>query len=233
MELALVVYLIEVLTTTGFIPFFLGFFCIIIFVGLLIAYKRGPISTGTWILDQKCKFGEAGEEVVIKDYNGYYGDSIVNLRKDKTHQGHDYVEILRACATRKTTPNTINAPPKWLLIVAMFFWAYAAYVPTKDTATKMVAAYVVQQVATNDKVQDTVSNSYKVVEKFIGDYLEESEKPSEETPAKVETSVDPVAETAEPIKVDTTQVKDNIDKVGQVAGKAIDTFKQIEQKLNQ
>lgn len=63
--------------------------------------------------------------------------------------------------------------------VILFAWGINALIPSKDTAYKMLAAYGVTEIATNERVQELGGKSLEVLEKAMNDYLEKSKKTGE------------------------------------------------------
>lgn len=58
---------------------------------------------------------------------------------------------------------------------------YNIFIPSKDTAYKMLAAYGVESIVTNDKVQELGGKSLDVLNKAMDDYLKESEPDSKDS----------------------------------------------------
>lgn len=65
-------------------------------------------------------------------------------------------------------------------LVACLLIVYGILIHSKDTAYKMLAAYGVESIVTNDKVQELGGKSLDVLNKAMDDYLKESEPTKEE-----------------------------------------------------
>lgn len=66
-------------------------------------------------------------------------------------------------------------------LVACLLIVYGILIPSKDTAYKMLAAYGVESIVTNDKVQELGGKSLDVLNKAMDDYLKESETDSKDS----------------------------------------------------
>ena len=64
-------------------------------------------------------------------------------------------------------------PAKTIGRVALALILYAWLIPSKDTAYKMLAAYGVTEIATNDKVKELGGKSLQVLEKAMDEYIKE------------------------------------------------------------
>lgn len=65
-------------------------------------------------------------------------------------------------------------PLKTICALCSILFLYGWLMPSKDTAYKMLAAYGAVEVASNERVKDLAGKSLDVLEKAMGEYLEES-----------------------------------------------------------
>jgi len=63
-----------------------------------------------------------------------------------------------------------KSPIKSLLVLPLFLWMI---IPDKNTSYAILAAYGVESIATNERVQEFGSKSLDVLEKAMEDYLKE------------------------------------------------------------
>lgn len=68
-----------------------------------------------------------------------------------------------------------------LKVVTGILLLYTMLIPSKETAYKMLAAYGVESIVTNEKVQELGGKSLEVLEKAMGEYLDEGKDISADT----------------------------------------------------
>lgn len=207
MSWAFLVYAIDVLSTDGGYSGW-GF--------LLLA--SALMYGGLWVF-RICEMGDAEKESVMlhtgkvvtlaKDFDTLSaGEKIVITAVDRSDDtvkirypdGHvsNWLKADNIC--RVSSADTITAPFGDMLkpirrivaafaILCIFGIGYANFMPTKDTAYKMLAAYVGQTVVETPEVRETAGNAIDFLNKAIKKYSTELDKDdaAAEKPAKTET----------------------------------------------
>lgn len=70
---------------------------------------------------------------------------------------------------------------KWVFGLYFLLSIFSFLAPSKETSYTMLAAYGVQSVATNTEVQQVAGKSLKVLERYMDEYLEESQDDPEKS----------------------------------------------------
>jgi hypothetical protein len=79
------------------------------------------------------------------------------------------------CYKGKRTNLAYNSIFKWMLTTFIVLVLLESFLPSKNTAYKMLAAYGATELAQTDEAARIGSKSLEVLEKFMDDYLKESE----------------------------------------------------------
>lgn len=101
-------------------------------------------------------------------YMVYYG-----IERDENKVGSAAHTAAYAAHARMFTLNKAHLAVMTFLIAGSVL---NIIIPDKDTAYKMLAAYGVTEIASNDKVQQLGGKSLEVLEKVMDSYLKESEE---------------------------------------------------------
>ena len=205
MEWALLIYAIDVLSTDGrYGGFgFLLFFTTVAYIGLWIARmmeaenadkKTINLHIGKVVtLAKGFDSLEAGENVVINNVD--MRDETVKIRYPNGHISNWISEsIIRQVAVPDEQLPPFRDPLKPLRrLVAGFAFiflmgiAYANFMPSKETAYKMLAAYVGQTVVETPQVRETAGNAIDFLNKAIKKYSSELDA-DEAAKVKTETN---------------------------------------------
>lgn len=255
MELAFVVYFIEVMTTSGAGPFFLGLILAGIYAALRI-YRHNMNGNGgnrNRVLTSDCRFGNTGDVIVIKRVDADGEAWIENVTQGKKISEFHVHKAVYAVSTLEPVNGVLTIAKhtsRWWVVGALIVWSYGMLMPERDVAINMAAAaYAVQEVATNENVQTLAGNSFKVVDKFMGDYLnEKSENEAETAPEKTEAEPEqtpveeqeaaekPAQEATEALTIQPVNMEElnkNVQDVGKLATDMAETYKNVESILNQ
>lgn len=84
-------------------------------------------------------------------------------------KGIDYEDL------SKDTHKTYNDWTKRFISIALVSGTLFTFVPTKEMAYTMLAAYGVEEIVTNERVQELGGKSLDVIEKALDEFLQEEE----------------------------------------------------------
>lgn len=76
--------------------------------------------------------------------------------------------------------NSISKITKPILITAVVMVIYGFFMPSKETAYTMLAAYGVETAVTNPNVQRVASKSLEVLESYMDEYQKSKKEPSKQ-----------------------------------------------------
>lgn len=215
MSWAFLVYAIDVLSTDGSYSGwgFLLFFTTLVYIGLWIARlceaEEANKSTTTLHTGKVVTLAKdfdslvAGEKIVITNVD--FSDETVKVRYP---DGHVTNWLKMYNIQKVATPDETGQPFRDILkplrrlvagfaIICFMGIGYANFMPTKDTAYKMLAAYVGQTVVETPEVRQLAGNSIDFLNKAIkkySDQLTASEEAEAAAKAKAESKNEPKQE---------------------------------------
>lgn len=195
MSWAFLIYLIDVLTTDGtyggwgFLMFIAGAAYVVMYA-IQKCYEEtdGKVrhtffSGQNLVLNQNWNNLKAGETVVVSSIDN--SDGTVKLR----YPNGDTSNWLRFSTAEKITaqqsnPNTPKPPVRdltkgprkvavWGMIICFIGIVYANFMPQKETAYKMLAAYVGQNVVESPRTQQLADSTIKYLDAQIKKYTDE------------------------------------------------------------
>lgn len=92
---------------------------------------------------------------------------VYKLSKSEDSPTDDTKQLIKFCE---------NIPLKTFMFVPFILLFLGNFIPSKDTAYKMLSAYGVTEIVQNEKVQELGGKSLEVLEKAMNEYLKEDNK---------------------------------------------------------
>ena len=190
------IYMIDVLTTDGtyggwgFLMFILGMAYVIMYaIQKYYEETEGKIRYGFFlgqnlVLNQDWKHLKAGEVLVVSSI-----DTDGTLKVQYPDGGYSdwlFFETVGKISAQMSTTNEQKVPVRdmtkgprkvavWGMIVCFIGILYANFMPQKETAYKMLAAYVGQNVVESPRTQQLADSTIKYLDAQIKKYTEELE----------------------------------------------------------
>lgn len=194
MSWAILIYMIDVLSTDGQYDGFAAIFGIslVVYFGLTIfssvAGNYGFFMGQEVYLTQNWNGFKTGDKLIIKRVDG--DGTISFTMPDGSASGWwKQKTIASVTGQAQLAADSLSKPRKvvaWMMVFGMLGIGYAKFMPSQETAYKMLAAYVGQTVVTSPAVQETAGNAIDYLNKAIKKYSDEldTKAEAEKAPAK-------------------------------------------------
>lgn len=176
MELAIFMYVINVLTTNGQGPFFLG---LLLFVwwGVKTYFNNINVPCTSFIaLEDYSDVFKKGNAVIIHKVESCYSPLTMAVKftvEDTSKQYIAYINVLDKDNPFKKALgiNTYKNNKPWLAII---IWCYAMFMPNRETALYIGGAYIVQSVLESKEVKTLGKEGYQATLSVLKSYSKDS-----------------------------------------------------------